>query len=59
MAGMTRDEQKPEYLYIEPDGSAFFTPDGEGRIYYDSDEDALEEHEPAGIVMLDEPAEDF
>ena len=59
MAGMTRAEQRAEYLYLEPDGGAFFTPDGEGRIYYPSEADALEEHEPVNVVVLDVAAEDY
>lgn len=57
--GLTREEQVADTLYIQPDGQAFYTPDGEGRIWYDSDEDALDDVEPAHTVILDEDAEDF
>ena len=57
--GMTRSEQQADYAYILPDGQAFYTPDGEGRIWYDSEEDLLEEHTPDGTVLLDVDPEDY
>ncbi len=38
-----RDWQRTDTIYVTPDGSAFFTPDGEGRIWYDSKEEAMED----------------
>lgn len=35
-----RSWQRNDTIYVTPDGSAFFTPDGEGRIWYDSAEEA-------------------
>lgn len=36
-----RDEQEADTIYEMPDGSVFYTPDGIGRVYYDTIEDAL------------------
>lgn len=41
---ITRDNQEPDVLYVLPDGSAFVTPDGEGRYWYDSEEEAEEDY---------------
>lgn len=57
--GLTRDQQEPEYLYIQPDGSAFFTPDGYGRVYYASQAEALKEIDPVATIQLEREAEDF
>lgn len=54
----TRSEQAPETIYIANDGQAFFTPDGEGRVWFDS---AIEAQFAYGddidIVLLDPDTE--
>lgn len=57
--GMTRAEQVAETIYALPDGSAFYTPDGEGRIWYDDVDQALEQAGDYPVVDLDRRPEDF
>lgn len=40
--GITRKQQGTDIIYIQPDGMVFFSPDGEGRVWYDSVEEAKE-----------------
>lgn len=53
---VTRDTQRLDVIYSCPNGSAFFTPDGEGRIWFDSTTEACDE---TGIdtihILLTEP----
>lgn len=46
-----RSWQRTDTVYVTPDGSAFFTPDGEGRIWYDSEEEAMGPEGP-GLVRV-------
>lgn len=62
MKGMeiTRDTMKVDKVYVEPDGSAWFTPDGVGIYFYDTLEGALEDYadwRPPNIVYLDIPSD--
>lgn len=60
MARLQRKDQRPEELYVCPDGQTFFTPDGEGRIWYDTLHDALQEHGvPTPVNYLMEEPEDY
>jgi hypothetical protein len=57
--GMTRAEQVPDTIYVTPDGQAFYTPDGVGRTWYDSDEEAMAEHgDDLTVIVLDVEPED-
>lgn len=38
-ARVTRDTQRPDTLYVDPDGTTWFTPDGIGRIWPCHDEE--------------------
>lgn len=38
-----RSWQRDDVIYLMPDGSAFFTPDGEGRLWYDTEDEAVDE----------------
>lgn len=49
-----RDWQLEDTVYELPDGTAFYTPDGEGRIYYDSLDDAYEDTGHDVSICLDE-----
>lgn len=57
--GMTRGEQEVDRLYITPDGLAFYTPDGEGRIWYDTEAEAIADTGLDTIVYLDRDPEDW
>ena len=60
---VTRETQEPDTLYVNPDGTCWYTPDGIGRIcvFADPDEqtvlmdeeDAIEEMGPEWVVYLD------
>ena len=39
---LKRSEQEVEVIYLAPDGSAFWSPDGEGRFYFESLNEARE-----------------
>jgi hypothetical protein len=39
---LKRSEQEVEVIYVAPDGSAFWSPDGEGRFYFESLKEAKE-----------------
>ena len=59
-SGMTRAEQRAETVYVTPDGEAFFTPDGEGRIWYDDMDAAIDEHgNDVRVIHLDNDPEDY
>ena len=62
MSGLRRDQQETEVIYVLPDGSAFTTPDGEGRYWFDSKEAATEEMlggDEFRVHHLSEAPEDF
>lgn len=40
-------------IYVNPDGSAFFTPDGIGCIFFDTEEEAVADTGIADITYLD------
>lgn len=41
---ITRDNQQADVIYVRTDGrEVFFTPDGEGRIWFDSLDEAIDE----------------
>lgn len=52
-----REDQEAETLYLTLDGGYFWTPDGEGRIFYDSLDEALADLglDPGDVVELDKP----
>lgn len=56
---VTRKNWRTDTIYVNPDGTAFITPDCVGAYYYDSLEEA--EYEMAGnydrIAMLEVPAD--
>ena len=41
---MEREQQKTDVIYVTPSGGVFVSPDGIGRIWYDSEEEAAEQH---------------
>uniref|UniRef100_A0AAU7GZQ5 Uncharacterized protein n=1 Tax=Streptomyces phage Kamino TaxID=3158857 RepID=A0AAU7GZQ5_9CAUD len=41
---ITRENQEVDVIYVLPDGTAFVTPDGAGRYWYDSEEEAVEDY---------------
>lgn len=57
--GMTRDEQELETIYVCPDDSAFVTPDGIGRHWFDDEDHAVDETGYTTVVYLDESPEDY
>jgi hypothetical protein len=60
MAALTRDQQRTGTVYVLPDGeTSFFTPDGEGRIYFDSLQEARDETGINVVAYLDETPDDF
>lgn len=38
------DDLQPDTFYVMDDDTTFYTPDGVGGFYYDSFEEALEQH---------------
>lgn len=40
---ITRANQLVEVIYVNPDGTAFWSPDGVGRFYFESLEEAQEQ----------------
>ena len=40
---ITRFNQQLDVLYVLPDGSCFYTPDGEGRVWFDTEDEGLEQ----------------
>lgn len=44
MAEITRDNQVPDVIYVLPDGTAFVTPDGLGRYWYDTEDEAVADY---------------
>ncbi|WJN62692.1 hypothetical protein [Streptomyces phage phiScoe10] len=44
MTVITRENQEADVLYVLPDGTAFVTPDGLGRYWYDSEEEGEEDY---------------
>lgn len=55
---LTRQQQKTNTIYVTPDGSAFFSPDGEGRIWFSSRDEAWDETGISKIVFLRSYPED-
>ena len=47
-----RDWQRLDTAYVIPNGKAFFTPDGEGRIWYESLEELLEDTGLEKVVVI-------
>ncbi|WJN63006.1 hypothetical protein [Streptomyces phage phiScoe25] len=41
---ITRETQEVDVLYVLPDGTAFVTPDGAGRYWYDTEEEGVEDY---------------
>lgn len=57
---LTRDTQKLDTIYRSPDGQYFFTPDGEGRIFFDDLKEAREETGiTSRVALLKKQPEDF
>ena len=51
---ITRENQKTDVLYVLPDGeTCFVTPDGEGRRYYDSTDEATADTDFDRIEHID------
>lgn len=50
---VTRTSQQTDILYLLPDGTCFVTPDGEGRLWYDSQDEATEDVDFDRIVHVD------
>lgn len=63
MAPMYRDEQRTDRIYIYEDRSGedviFTTPDGEGRVFWDTIKEAKDNTGNYVTVHLDEPPSDF
>lgn len=62
---LTRDSQRTETIYTTPGfergkpESVFFTPDGDGRIWYDSVEEAKADSGLTKVVHLLSEPEDY
>lgn len=54
MTTVSRATQEPDTIYVLPDGLAFVSPDGVGRIHYETVEEAVDEHGELPQVELDE-----
>lgn len=55
---VTRKNWRTDTIYVEPDGSAFVTPDGVGAYFYDSQEQAEVEYvDWDRIAILSLPAD--
>ena len=52
-----REDQEAETLYLTQGGGYFWTPDGEGRVFYDSLDEAVTDLglDPDDVVELDKP----
>lgn len=53
---VTRKNQRTDTYYVHPEGGVFVTPDGVGRYYYSTLEEAQEQHGFIGddrVVYLD------
>jgi hypothetical protein len=48
---ITRSTQQVDVIYLVQSGEAFYSPDGEGRVWFDTLEDALAE---TGITWVQE-----
>lgn len=57
--GLTRDQQRTDRTYRCPDGSAFWTPDCEGRYWYDSTAEAIADGGPERVQVLERRPEDW
>lgn len=57
--GLTRAEQEAEKIYTTPQGQAFWTPDGEGRIWYDTLAEAIADVGEYPVVELEREPEDW
>lgn len=53
----SRADLQVDVIYVNPDGSALRSPDGVGCYFYDSEEEAVDDHPEDGpeVVYLDEP----
>jgi hypothetical protein len=49
---LTRADQEADRLYVLEDGTCFYTVDGEGRDWYDSEDEAWEQVAPAETLYL-------
>lgn len=47
---ITRETQRPEVAYVDRTGFCFVSPDGVGRFYFDSLEEAQEEMDHIAYV---------
>ena len=48
---VTRSNQQPDTIYVDPDtNAAFVSPDGEGRFYYENAVEAIGEHGRLPVV---------
>lgn len=56
---LTRSNQRIDIIYVCPDETAFFSPDGEGRYWFSSVAEALTEMGDYPIIVLDEEPEDY
>lgn len=48
-----RDNQEADVLYVLPDGTAFVTPDGVGRYWYDDEDEAALDYDVERTVYVD------
>lgn len=55
---VTRDSQECDVIYVNSDEVAWFTPDGIGRIFYDSVEEAREDTGIEVTVYLERDPDD-
>jgi hypothetical protein len=57
--GMTRKQQSTGVIYIQPDGTAFASPDGIGRVFFENSVEAREETGLNRVIQLVEyPADE-
>ena len=49
---LTRQTQRMDVIYVTTDGDVYVSPDGDGRYWYDTVEQAQEEHGDLPVVRF-------
>lgn len=57
--GMIRKTQRLDTIYVTPGQAVFVSPDGEGRVWYDTVNEAKSETGLTKVVYLLESPEDY
>lgn len=56
---MSRADQKVDVIYVTPEQEVFYTPDGVGRIYLDTVNEAKEETGITKVIYLMEAPDEY